>query len=128
VLVCGGRDFEDHMMMWHVLDDLHELHRFSLLIHGMARGADTLAGQWAIYRKIPVYRFHAAWKQQGNAAGPIRNARMLEKGKPDLIVAFPGKHGTQDMIRKALAAKVAVKKVKADGSVVPWVYPAELAI
>ena len=113
-------------MLWRVLDMLHEQHHFSVVIHGMQRGADRLADNWASFNKIPAYRFHAAWTQYGNAAGPIRNAKMLAKGKPDLVVAFPGATGTKDMIRKALAAKVDVLKVYADGSVVPWVYPAEL--
>jgi hypothetical protein len=128
VLVCGGRNFEDRAMMWRVLDHLHEEYCFRVVIHGMALGADRLADHWAIYNKIPTYRFHAAWTQQGNAAGPLRNARMLEKGKPDLVVAFPGGTGTKDMIRKAVAAKVAVLKVRADGTVTPWLYQAELAI
>ena len=125
VLVCGGRYFEDRSMLWRVLDMLHEQHQFSVVIHGMQRGADRLADHWASFNKIPAYRFHAAWTQYGNAAGPIRNAHMLAKGKPDLVVAFPGASGTKDMMRKALAAKVKVLKVYADGSVVPWVYPAE---
>jgi hypothetical protein len=128
VLVCGGRCFEDRAMLWRVLDQLHEQYRFSVVIHGMARGADRLADHWAACNRIPAYRFHAAWTQYGNAAGPIRNARMLAKGQPDLVVAFPGAAGTKDMIRKALAAKVEVKKVYADGTVTPWCYPAELAI
>lgn len=128
VLVCGGRDFTDRAMMWRVLDELHEQRPFRVVIHGVARGADTLADHWAALNKIPCYRFHAPWKQYGDAAGPMRNTRMLEKGKPDLVVAFPGATGTKDMIRKALAAKVEVKKVYADGTVVPWVYPAELDV
>lgn len=128
VLVCGGRDFDDHAMLWRVLDELHAQHHFAVVIHGMARGADRLADQWAVCNRIPTYRFHAPWTQYGNAAGPIRNAKMLAKGQPDLVVAFPGSVGTKDMMRKALAAKVAVKKVHADGTVTPWVYPAELPL
>lgn len=128
LLVCGGRHFEDRAMLWRVLDSLHEQHIFSVVIHGMARGADRLADHWAVFNKIPAYRFHAAWTQQGLAAGPIRNAKMLEKGQPDLVVAFPGNSGTKDMVRKALAAKVAVLRVRADGTVMPWVYQAELSL
>jgi hypothetical protein len=120
VLVCGGRKFEDRAMLWDVLDGLHAQHRFSVIIHGAQKGADTLADHWALANKIPPYRFHAAWTQHGNAAGPIRNARMLAKGKPDLVVAFPGSNGTNDMMNKALAAKVAVLRVRPDGTLVPW--------
>lgn len=37
-------------------------------------------------------------------AGPIRNRRMLEQGKPDLVVAFPGGAGTANMVRLTEAA------------------------
>jgi hypothetical protein len=120
VLICGGRNFEDRGMMFRVLDTLHDQTPFSVVIHGMARGADRLADHWALYNRIPAYRFHAVWSQHGRAAGPIRNQRMLNLGKPDLVVAFPGGNGTSDMTRKALAADLKVLKVKADGSVVQW--------
>jgi hypothetical protein len=121
VLVCGGRNFEDHKLLSSVLDELHAQHVFTVVIHGAARGADRLADGWALYNKIPPYRFHALWKSKGKAAGPIRNRRMLEKGKPDLVVAFPGGAGTKDMVSAALGAGVKVLRVKPDGTVAPWV-------
>jgi len=33
---------------------------------------------------------------------------MLQVGKPDMVVAFPGGKGTADMVHKAQAAKVTV--------------------
>jgi hypothetical protein len=117
VLVCGGRNFEDRAMLFRVLDSLHDQTPFGVVIHGMARGADRLADHWALYNHIPVYRFHALWLKQGNAAGPIRNQRMLDKGRPDCVIAFPGGNGTKDMIRKAIGAGLPVYKVKADGSI-----------
>jgi hypothetical protein len=47
------------------------------------------------------------WKRYGNAAGPIRNQRMLEWG-PDLVVAFAGGTGTAGMVALARAAGVPV--------------------
>jgi hypothetical protein len=40
----------------------------------------------------------AEWERLGRKAGPIRNQRMLEEGKPDLVVAFPGGTGTAGMM------------------------------
>jgi hypothetical protein len=37
----------------------------------------------------------------GNAAGPIRNQEMLDKGKPYATIAFPGRTGTADMVRRS---------------------------
>lgn len=48
VLVCGGRDYTDAKYLNRRLDELHAKLRFTHLIHGNAKGADTLADDWAI--------------------------------------------------------------------------------
>jgi hypothetical protein len=47
VLVCGGRQFGDRDMLRAALDRLSKDRGFSLVISGGARGADTLAEEWA---------------------------------------------------------------------------------
>ncbi len=106
VLVCGGRDFDDYPTVARWLGSLHP--RPSVIIHGAAKGADTLAAKWAVMSDTPIMRFPADWQRDGKAAGPIRNARMLAEGKPDLVVAFPGGRGTADMVAKARKAGVPV--------------------
>src|SRR5690606_25211324 len=80
----------------------------SVLIHGAARGADSIAGQWAASRGVEALSFPANWTRDGKAAGPIRNQRMLDEGQPDVVIAFPGGGGTADMVRRAKAAGVQV--------------------
>jgi hypothetical protein len=111
VLVCGGRDFSDREKLASALDAIHLRTPFSVLIHGAAPGADTLAGEWARERGIAVVPFPADWKGQGRAAGPIRNKRMLDEGRPDLVVAMPGGRGTANMVSQAENANVAVKVI-----------------
>jgi len=106
VLVCGGRDYDDQRHLNETLDKLHVEHKFSVVIEGEARGADTLARVWAEGRKVEVAKFPADWKLNGRKAGPIRNRRMLVEGKPDLVVAFPGGTGTAHMVRIAREAGV----------------------
>jgi hypothetical protein len=77
-----------------------------MVIAGGARGADTLAAQWAADRGIPAEVYMADWQGQGRKAGPIRNQRMLDEGRPDLVAAFPGGKGTAGMM--ALARKAGV--------------------
>ena len=48
----------------------------------------------------------------GKAAGPIRNQQMLDEGKPDVVIAFPGASGTADMINRAGLTNVPVVRVK----------------
>jgi hypothetical protein len=107
VLVCGGRDFDDCDKLNIMLRSLW-LSCSDVIIHGAAPGADTLAGQWAHDRGIPVEAFPADWEKHGRAAGPIRNQQMLAEGKPDLVVAFPGHRGTANMVRQAREAGVRV--------------------
>lgn len=111
VLVCGGRDYTDRDKVFAELDSLHNAHHFTYLIEGGARGADRLAYAWAISHGIHGMEYPAEWDEYGHAAGPIRNRRMLDHGKPDLVVAFPGGSGTADMIGLARAAGVPVVEI-----------------
>lgn len=111
VLVCGGRDYDDENSLKMVLDAAHSANQIVMLIHGAARGADTLAEQWAEANGVTSNAYPADWKRDGKAAGPIRNQRMLDECKPHLVIAFPGGKGTADMISRSEAAGVPVVKV-----------------
>ena len=111
VLVCGGRNYSDEGRLTEVLDDLKPTE----IIHGGARGADSLAEKWAATRQVPCHVYPADWRRHGRAAGPIRNREMLEQSKPDLVVAFPGGRGTAHMVRIARAAGHRVIEVEAEG-------------
>ena len=111
VLVCGGRDFCDLSMLVLELDMINmSADPITMLIHGDAAGADRLSGDWAVARGVPVKAVPARWKEHGRAAGPIRNGEML-KLLPDLVVAFPGGRGTENMISQAERAGVRVLRV-----------------
>jgi hypothetical protein len=89
-----------------------------VLIHGNGKGADTLADDWAFMRdNVLHWAFPADWDTHGRKAGPIRNQRMLDDGKPDLVLAFVDKpleksRGTADMVRRAHKADVPVYVVE----------------
>lgn len=77
------------------------------IIHGCANGVDTIAGGWAKgYYNIEEYP--AQWDKYGKSAGFIRNKQMLEEGKPDIVIAFPGGKGTKMMVDLAKKAGVEV--------------------
>lgn len=112
ILVCGGRDYSDEGAVARVLDEYERgAAEPPTLIHGAARGADTIAAVYAECRGWPIERYPADWAKYGTAAGPIRNRQMLDQGKPDLVIAFPGGRGTADMIRRAEKAGVPVRRV-----------------
>jgi YspA, cpYpsA-related SLOG family len=111
ILVCGGRDYADARALNEALDALHREKTMTRLIHGGARGADSLAAFWAITRGIPVLLFPADWRNHGKSAGFLRNARMLREGRPDLVAAFPGGKGTAHMVKLAREAGVPVLEI-----------------
>lgn len=106
-LVCGGRDFLDRNFIFRQLSKLAlEKGKPDLLISGDAAGVDKIAASWATSVDVQVSRFPADWKTYGLSAGSIRNHQMLDEGKPDLVIAFPGGRGTAHMIAIAGNAKV----------------------
>lgn len=108
VLVCGGRQFTDRDLLEDTLDRLHRARGFTVLIEGDAIGADRMAGAWAEARGVDHRVFRADWDRLGAKAGPRRNRQMLDEGRPELVVAFPGGSGTAHMMRIARAAGVEV--------------------
>lgn len=129
ILVCGGRDFSSYKTVERVLDIL--VQRFDkndlTIIEGGAPGADRMAGMWALRRGIWHASYRAKWEDLSHPdaairirangsrydamAGHRRNQQMLDEGKPDLVVAFPGGTGTADMVRLAKRAGVEVIEV-----------------
>ncbi len=112
VLACGGRTYANEERIFAVLDELHARKPITLLVHGAARGADTLAGSWADMRGVACKACPANWMVFGRQAGSTRNGAMLIEHKPDLVVAFPGGPGTADMVVQARWNKVLVLEVK----------------
>ncbi len=110
VLVFGGRDWKKRKLTYAALDQLDKEYGFSVVIDGMARGADELAFDWALSRVVKTERYAADWDKYGRSAGPIRNQKMIE-ALPDIAVAFPGGRGTADMAARCRAAGVPLREV-----------------
>lgn len=109
VLVTGGRDFDDALTLGSWLGGINNQHGISLLIEGNCpTGADNMARRFAAKYGIQSLSFAADWATHGKAAGPIRNQKMLDESKPDIVVAFKGGKGTADMVRRARKAGVRV--------------------
>ncbi len=93
VQVTGGREYNVVSAIRLALATLSPVE----IIHGAARGADTLAGQYGEAIGIKVSKFPADWDKHGKAAGAIRNEQMLLESKPDVVLAFNGNSGTDHM-------------------------------
>lgn len=113
VIVCGGRDYTDADAIRERLAVLHDAHSDAVVIHGAAPGADSWAGYIAGTLGFTVDVHPANWARHGKPAGPIRNQEMLDSGA-DLVIAFPGGRGTQDMVTRARRAGVPVEEIPAE--------------
>lgn len=117
-LVCGGRNYDNKKRLFEVLDKALQAATLAgksfTLVHGGARGADSLSGLWASMREdsVKVRVYEADCKTHGRAAGPIRNQKMLTSENPDVIIAFKGGNGTAHMMKIGKEAGVPVYEVK----------------
>ena len=107
ILICGDRDYKDWMQVRKYLDTIS---RTAIIIHGGAKGADSIAGNLATYLNMKVIKYPADWDKYGKAAGVLRNQQMLDEGHPDLVVYFhkdlENSKGTKDMVTRAVDNKI----------------------
>jgi len=106
VIVCGGRAYWDRAKVDDVLDTLNWRCPIKAILQGGATGADELARDWAEARNIKVCTYPAVKKPDGRISWSKSNQRMIDQGKPDLVVAFLGATRTADMVRRARIAGV----------------------
>lgn len=117
ILVCGGRDYRDRDAVFKWLDNNtprtepdeygNDMPKDVTIIHGKCpTGADRWADEWAVVNWCGIEEYPADWRKHGRAAGPIRNQQMIDEGRPDFAVAFPGGNGTADMVRRLKKAGV----------------------
>jgi len=129
VLVTGGRDYDDMASVFGALDELRAKHgRLTVIQGGATAGADYIARSWCAREKsVHMINEPAEWRDMtatpcvprrrrdgtpyNAAAGGIRNQKMLDDHKPDLVLAFDGGTGTADMVRRAKAAGVPVQHI-----------------
>lgn len=112
ILVCGSRYWDDEEIVHDILEGFYQ--EGMTIIDGMAKGADTFGFTWAESKEefVTSERYAADWETYGKRAGYLRNAKMLEDGKPDLVLAFTDNlqesKGTAMMVKLAKAAGVPV--------------------
>ena len=112
VLVTGGRRWgqgqekeSDAVVRARIYNELKRLDPWEV-VHGAAKGVDSLAGRWAEKHGVQV---HAVPIKRGGANESIpfkaranaRNQQMLTEYQPDIVVAFPGGAGTADQVARA---------------------------
>ena len=112
--LVGSRDYTNYSQFKSVINKTlkkwnKKISDVTLVISGGAKGADTLAEQWANEYKKPMTTFIPDWKAFGKGAGIMRNTDIVNWCTH--MIAFPsikGK-GTQDSIQKAKNAEKPVE-------------------
>lgn len=109
VLITGSRSYTRAAR---IMARLAALPDGSIVMHGAARGADTIAGRVAESLGHEVEEYPADWKRDGRKAGILRNLDMLD-AHPDLVIAFwDGKsRGTQHTITEARKRGIPVEVI-----------------
>lgn len=144
-LICGGRAFADQEMFDRVMREIvAEYGLPGKVVHGKARGADAMADEWGARFFLDVAAVPADWTDLSHKdadirthpktgekydakAGPRRNQKMLDEHKPNLVIAFPGKFGTTDMIFRSLKAGIRTIKVDEAGTMVTIDFPVRMS-
>lgn len=89
ILITGDRNyinFEIVKKTFEILAPSCEV-KTCTVIHGNAKGADKLAGNYAESLGYQMIVKPADWKKYGKGAGPIRNLEMIAEN-PDIVIIF----------------------------------------
>ncbi len=109
-IIAGGRDCNNPDVLIEALDSCPW--EPSVVICGMAKGADTLGLEWATDCDIPVIRCYPEWTLPGGVfdktAGYKRNIEMAKLGEGLLALWDGYSKGTAHMINTANKLKLKV--------------------
>jgi hypothetical protein len=113
ILVTGDRNWNNPLTHGRVVENaLYGYRKHSpIVVHGAARGVDTMADLFARAFNYEVRPYPADWATYHKAAGPIRNTQMLQEN-PDLVLAFHDdlstSKGTKNMVNQAVRSGIPV--------------------
>lgn len=97
--IVGSRSITDFEKIKEILDKT--LEKNDIIVSGGAQGVDSLAEMYARLNNMQCEVYKPEWDKYGNAAGFIRNSKIVEES--DYIIAFWDglSKGTMDTMMKA---------------------------
>ena len=116
VLICGSRRYRNRLA---IVKFVRSLPRSTVVIHGAAPGADSIADSAAEQLGLERLPFPADWNKFRGGAGPIRNKQMLDEGEPTEVAAFvsdpTNSPGTANMVLQSMMRGLPVVVYGLDG-------------
>jgi len=98
VIVAGGRDFSDFLLLERKLDHLLQNKTNIEIVSGGAMGADRLGERYAKERGYKLEIMKANWDDYGRSAGPRRNEDMARYAEACVCFWDGVSSGTKNMI------------------------------
>jgi len=86
IAIVGSRGFTNFDFLEKTILDNYKLENITEIISGGAKGADTLAEQFAIKHSIPMSIFTPDWELYGKSADYKRNIQIIDMS--DEVIAF----------------------------------------
>lgn len=88
LLITGSRKYDDFEKMNQVIKHLAKVtdSKITMLLHGGAKGADTLAQKWADENGIKTHVIKPNYEKHGKVAPLIRNKELVKLA--DITLAF----------------------------------------
>lgn len=108
LIIAGGRDYKLTSKDFERLNAI----QISEVVSGGCDGADRDGECYAYALGLPLKQFLADWKNNGRAAGPLRNRQMAEYA--DAVALFPGGKGTFSMYQEAQRAGIKIYDYRHD--------------
>ncbi len=100
--IVGGRDFNNYNLLKKIINEfIATENSVSAIVSGGAKGANTLAEEFAKEIDVEMIVFRPDFQKDGRLAALARNTKIIEKS--DVVFAFwDGKsRGTMDSVNKA---------------------------
>lgn len=114
IAIAGGAHFNDHQLIWDVLDKTKAKHADMVLLHGgTPTGVERIAACWAEARRVTQISFKPNWNRHAKAA-PFRRNDDLLSVMPSGVIVFPGNGITGNLADKARKLGIPVWSIGLD--------------
>jgi hypothetical protein len=115
IIIAGSRSYKDYEEMRMHMARFFNLN-IGMVICGETNGADVMGRKWAAEFGIPCKSMPANWTVHNEAAGPIRNQKMVDIADGAIFFWDGRSPGTKDCITRAVKKRIMVIIIPVKGS------------